>query len=345
MFELRSKNTAKIKKVFYLVLLQKTLYTSSIMKYNKGFALVTVLLIILGISAVGAVAYFAGKASTPKNEVVDNLNYQPPVTQNQNNNTNSNTPVKNPPTQDSTKATLIIKKDSIPNHSQDFNFLVKGISSEPGVSNYSLNFILDDDQAGATSNTKFLQLIPGTYAVSETETVNWTTKWSCTPGFEGGTDSGVGNSVGVDIGAGKTVTCTFTNTNRPQISTTLPQYVGTHADCGGPSQCWPPVITTSSQSYSCNNIGVAPNTEGNDVTAQRIINGKTYCIRSVSSGYAGGRGYTYTYTTSHTSGTKIATFGLLFPSCGNLDDPMRAQCTSDQTTFKNNLDALIDSLM
>lgn len=313
------------------------------MKYNKGSALATVLLIILGVSVVGGVVYYAGKSPTPKSNVAENSDSYPPLTQN--NETPSNLLVKNPPMQDPTKATLIIKKDTISNHPQDFNFLVKGVSLEPGVSNYSLNFILDDDQAGTLQNAKTLQLVPGTYAVSENETANWTTKWSCTPGFEGGTDSGTGNSFGVDIGAGKTVTCTFINTNSPQISTALPQYVGTHADCGGPLQCWPPMVTTSLQSYSCNNIGTAPNTEGNDVTAQKVIHGKTYCIHSVSSGYAGGRGYTYTYTTPHANGTKIVAFGLTFPSCGNYDDPMRTQCTSNQTAFKNNLDALIDSLM
>lgn len=128
----------------------------------------------------------------------------------------------------------------------------------------------------------------------------------------------------------------------------MPQYIGTHADCGGPSQCWPPLITTSSQSYSCNNIGVAPNTEGNDVTAQRVINGKTYCIHSLSDGYAGGKGYTYTYTTSNGNGTKIATFGLTYQSCGvwKGDGTTKyADCQTSQSNFNSNLDVLIDSLM
>lgn len=62
------------------------------MKYNKGFAPVVVLLIVLGVLAVGGVAYFAGKSSTPKNEVADNSNYYPPVQQNQNPPTINNNP-------------------------------------------------------------------------------------------------------------------------------------------------------------------------------------------------------------------------------------------------------------
>jgi hypothetical protein len=62
------------------------------MKYNKGFAPLVVLLIVLGVLAVGGVAYFAGKSSTPKNEVADNSNYYPPVQQNQNSPTTNNNP-------------------------------------------------------------------------------------------------------------------------------------------------------------------------------------------------------------------------------------------------------------
>ncbi len=54
------------------------------MKYNKGFASATILLIILGVLVVSGVAYFAGKNSAPKNEVADNSNYFPTT-----NNTNS----------------------------------------------------------------------------------------------------------------------------------------------------------------------------------------------------------------------------------------------------------------
>ncbi len=54
------------------------------MKYNKGFAPIIILLITLGVLAVGGVVYFAGKNSALKNEVADNSNYYPSVQQNQN---------------------------------------------------------------------------------------------------------------------------------------------------------------------------------------------------------------------------------------------------------------------
>ena len=48
------------------------------MKYNKGFAPILILVIVLGVLAVGGVAYFAGKSSAPKNEVSDNSNIAKP---------------------------------------------------------------------------------------------------------------------------------------------------------------------------------------------------------------------------------------------------------------------------
>lgn len=44
------------------------------MKYNKGFAPLVVLLIMLGVLGVGGVVYFTGKSSAPKSEVSDNSN-------------------------------------------------------------------------------------------------------------------------------------------------------------------------------------------------------------------------------------------------------------------------------
>lgn len=68
------------------------------MKYNKGFTPIIILLIVLGVLAVGGVAYFAGKSSAPKNEVSDNSNYFPTTT---NNNPPQQTPppANNPPQQ------------------------------------------------------------------------------------------------------------------------------------------------------------------------------------------------------------------------------------------------------
>lgn len=69
------------------------------MKYNKGFAPLVILLIIVGVLAVAGVAYFAGKNSSPKNEIADNSNYSPMTEQNYTAPTTNNNPLqqKTPP--------------------------------------------------------------------------------------------------------------------------------------------------------------------------------------------------------------------------------------------------------
>jgi len=76
------------------------------MKINqKGFAPLAVLLIVLGVLAVGGVVYFTGKSSTPKNTVSDNYfpttgqNYTPPTTNNNNTSSQTPLPTNNPPQQ------------------------------------------------------------------------------------------------------------------------------------------------------------------------------------------------------------------------------------------------------
>src|SRR3990167_7163080 len=83
------------------------------MKYNKGFAPVLILIIVLGVLAVSGVSYFAGKRSAPKNEVSDNSNYLPPVDQNYNPPTTNNNPPISQPSISSTNLFAISSKENI----------------------------------------------------------------------------------------------------------------------------------------------------------------------------------------------------------------------------------------
>jgi hypothetical protein len=330
---------------------------------------------VLGVLAVGGVVYFAGKSSAPKNEVSDNSNYYPPVEQNQNPPTTNNNPPaqtpppsNNPPVVNNQPPTTTPCKPSItllsPNGGEVYQAGQQVTIKWKTTSCFSTLYpkVSIDLVAGNTDQA----VTPDQHIIANnTGSVVWTVPTTQLSAYNQDYSGGPYTLTNFNNQAqfrfliegypplGRSEGPLDYSDNRftikaAAVSTALPQYVGTHADCGGPLQCWPPIITTSSQSYSCNNIGVAPNTEGNDVTAQRVINGRTYCIHSLSDGYAGGRGYTYTYTTSNGSGIKIATFGLLFPSCGvygGPTDPTVIQCNSNQTTFKNNLDVLIDSLM
>ncbi|MES2023762.1 MAG: hypothetical protein V4439_03700 [Patescibacteria group bacterium] len=125
--------------------------------------------------------------------------------------------------------------------------------------------------------------------------------------------------------------------NNSPVSTTLPQYMGTYENG------WPPVVKDSSVAYSC-----LPSNGENSTAVQKIINGKTYCVSSFLDGAAGHVGGDYTYTKANGAGIKIATFKLYWVNCDGYGGPGNTQydnCKTNQKTFFDNLDNLIDSLM
>ncbi len=106
--------------------------------------------------------------------------------------------------------TIVIIKNAVPNDTQDFEF----------SRDFGINFFLDDD--GNEGNTlqkqaTFSGLAPGLYSVSE---VNLPSGWQfddvlCTDN-SGGTST-VGMTANIDLAAGETVTCTFTNQKLAKI--------------------------------------------------------------------------------------------------------------------------------
>lgn len=105
-------------------------------------------------------------------------------------------------------ATLNIIKDALPNHEQNFGFTTTNLG---GVS-----FNLDDDADGTLPNTQTINtLLPGSYSVTESATPGWSlTGLTCnTNNF-----NAVGSTVTVNMAAGQTTNCTFTNTKLVSIS-------------------------------------------------------------------------------------------------------------------------------
>jgi Tol biopolymer transport system component/agmatine/peptidylarginine deiminase len=99
---------------------------------------------------------------------------------------------------------VVVVEDSLPNDAQDFSFTAGGGLSPTG-------FQLDDDADGTLSNTRtFASLVPGSgYSLAETVPGGWDlTSATCSDG------SPIAN---IDVAAGETVTCTFTNRKRGQI--------------------------------------------------------------------------------------------------------------------------------
>ena len=102
---------------------------------------------------------------------------------------------------------IVAVKDAVPNDPQDFSFTAGG-----GLSPAS--FALDDDSDGTLAASRtFTDVMPGSgYSLAETVPGGWDqTAATCDDG------SPVSN---IDVAAGETVTCTFTNRKRGQIVVT-----------------------------------------------------------------------------------------------------------------------------
>ncbi len=99
---------------------------------------------------------------------------------------------------------IIVVKDATPDDPQDFSFTAGG-----GLSPAS--FTLDDDSDGTLSNTRtFDNLVIGNYSVSETVPAGWDqTSATCSDGSP---------VASITVNAGETVTCTFSNSKRAQLT-------------------------------------------------------------------------------------------------------------------------------
>jgi hypothetical protein len=309
------------------------------MKYNKGFAPLVVLLIVLGLVVVGGGAYMIGKSSSTEKEInpetlIQKENYGEASLP-------TNDSVAQKPSSECTTTSspriTVLSPNGGETYKTNEKIVVKWDSCNiPKSHRLYIGLMPSGEFQGAPPTT-----------VLSSSTLNDGAETFLLSGFSLSPNIYTVFISDNDLPNGTTNTWSKQFTiSSISVSTTLPKYVGSFSICGdGSSLCWPPKITTSSQAYSCNNAGVAPNTEGNDVTTQKVIGGRTYCIHSQSSGYTGGRGYEYTYTTSNGAGTKIATFGINYVSCASYDDPAMSECKISQNAFKANLDALIDSLM
>ncbi len=94
------------------------------------------------------------------------------------------------------------------------------------------------------------------------------------------------------------------------------------------TETWPPVVTFQAGQFSC--------TPGADVVAIRskMIDGKLYCITTLSEGAAGSVYTTYTYLTP--GGADVLaelTFTAKAVQCANYDDPEKTECETERTLF------------
>ena len=74
-------------------------------------------------------------------------------------------------------------------------------------------------------------------------------------------------------------------------------------------------------------------------TAKRKIDGRIYCIESVSEGAAGTVYTQYTYSTIKNSSLIMVSCVIRYPQCINYSEPYRTECANERETF--DLDKII----
>lgn len=110
------------------------------------------------------------------------------------------------------KGAITIVKDAVPNGPTDFSFTTTGT----GLSSFDLDD--DGDNANTLSNTKsFTGLTPGAYSVTEAAAAGFDlTALTCSDANSTGSTGT--RTASINVEAGETVTCTFTNTQQGSIT-------------------------------------------------------------------------------------------------------------------------------
>lgn len=104
---------------------------------------------------------------------------------------------------------------------------------------------------------------------------------------------------------------------------------------------WPPVLSMSSQPFTCVAAGDEAGRAGQ--TELRLVNGKEYCRTIVSEGAAGSIYKQYAYSMSTWDKVLTMTFTTKEVQCGNYDEPKKSECEAERASF--NVDIVVDRIM
>lgn len=90
---------------------------------------------------------------------------------------------------------------------------------------------------------------------------------------------------------------------------------------------WPPQVAVLI-AYACPTN--ASSTEPFFQVAERMIDGKTYCVAALGEGAAGSTYVTYEYVTDRGDAVLWTSFTLRYVQCQNYDEPERSACVAEQ---------------
>lgn len=106
-------------------------------------------------------------------------------------------------------------------------------------------------------------------------------------------------------------------------------------------QEWPPKIEITDNEFNCPETSLQDGSV--EIITNKIINGKTYCVRATNEGAAGSIYTIYFYLTPLDNKLLTLNFVLKYPNCENYDDPQKTQCFQERQSF--DLDNLIDQIV
>ncbi len=104
---------------------------------------------------------------------------------------------------------------------------------------------------------------------------------------------------------------------------------------------WPPVVKIETGTYSCK-ITPQEISSVSEITSQRMVDNRTYCVNVKHEGAAGSVYSSYTYTTTKSDKLVKVSFTLQYPNCNNYDEEQSKACTSERKAF--DIDSTVDKI-
>ncbi|NCN07592.1 hypothetical protein GW933_02755 [Candidatus Falkowbacteria bacterium] len=105
---------------------------------------------------------------------------------------------------------------------------------------------------------------------------------------------------------------------------------------------WPPVVKIETGTFSCKTTPMEVSSLA-DVTYQRLVDDRIYCMNIKNEGAAGSVYSSYTYTTIKNDKLVKVSFILRYPNCNNYDEAQNKACVSERETF--DVDAMVDKII
>ncbi|MFA6486569.1 MAG: hypothetical protein WCT40_04360 [Candidatus Magasanikbacteria bacterium] len=105
---------------------------------------------------------------------------------------------------------------------------------------------------------------------------------------------------------------------------------------------WPPIVKVEIGTFSCKTTLLEVSSMS-DITSERLVDDRTYCVNVKHEGAAGSVYSAYSYTIAKNDKLVNVSFTLQYPNCNNYDEEQSKACTSEREAF--DIDATVDRIV